>query len=104
MKSELDVPSITRYITQFLTNRVMVRSRHRKCDAVIAQSYFYLCSSVNLQVEYLSQQWFNLGRVHVKVHADDFVVQPMQLGDLLYQLQKDRSGLATRIDAFQVPP
>lgn len=59
---------------------------------------------MHFQVENLPQQRLDLSRVHVQVHADDLVVEPVQLGDLLHQLQKDGPRLAARVDALQVSP
>lgn len=60
--------------------------------------------SVNFQVKNLPQQWLDLGRIHVQIYTDDFIVQPVQFGDFLNQLQKDRTRLAARVDALQVAP
>lgn len=59
-------------------------------------------SLLMLQIEYLYKQWFDTRRVDVQVNADDLVVQPVQLGNLLYQLKKRRFGLATWINTLQV--
>lgn len=67
----------------------------------IAEPRVFLVN-LNLQVEYLPQQGLHLGGIHVQIDTDDFVIQPVQFGNFLHQLQEYGSSLAARINALQV--
>lgn len=56
-----------------------------------------------LEVEYFDKKRFDVRRIHIEINVYDLLVEFVQFGDFLYQLEKRRLCLATWIDAFQVP-
>lgn len=56
-----------------------------------------------LEVEYFDKKRFDVRGIHIEINVYDLLVELVQFGDFLYQLEKRRLGLAARIDAFQVP-
>lgn len=54
------------------------------------------------QIEYFAQQRLNLLWIHVQVDADNLLVEPLQVADLLDQFQEGGLGLTAGIYAFQV--